>query len=123
MPLGGSGFGLPVVRRALGEAHVQEGLWDTRSALKDRFGPNFREISLGRPGPLSYILRALRPCIHPGRLCGKGSVRGVVIHCASLFESLFVTLVFEIMNIHCLIQVTQAPAPSGYFEVILLYSC
>lgn len=50
-------------------------------------------------------------------MCGKGRVRGVVIHCASLFESLFVTLVFEIMNIHCLIQVTQAPAPSGYFEV------
>ncbi|XDB52569.1 hypothetical protein AB1E18_006108 [Capra hircus] len=34
--LGGSGFGRPVFQRVLCEARVQEGLWDTRSALKDR---------------------------------------------------------------------------------------
>lgn len=51
MLLGGSGFGRPVFQRVLCEARVQEGLWDTRSALKDRFGPSFREVSLGRPRP------------------------------------------------------------------------
>lgn len=49
--LGGSGFGRSVFQRVLGEARVQKGLWDTRSALKDRFGPSFREVFLGRPGP------------------------------------------------------------------------
>ena len=33
------------------------------------------------------------------------------------YSKAFVTLVLEIMNIHCLIPVTQAPAPSGYLEV------
>lgn len=66
MPLGGSGFGRPVFQRVLGEAHVQEGLWDTRSALKDRFGPNFREISLGRPG-LSLLHPSGPKALHSSR--------------------------------------------------------
>ncbi|MXQ84037.1 hypothetical protein E5288_WYG002626 [Bos mutus] len=44
-------------------------------------------------------------------------VFGVLSFTVLPYSKAFVTLVLEIMNIHCLIPVTQAPAPSGYLEV------
>ncbi|KAI4541695.1 hypothetical protein MG293_008837 [Ovis ammon polii] len=54
---------------------------------------------------VQMVVRALR------------GVFGVLSFTVLPYSKPFVTLVLEIMNIHCLIQVTEAPAPSGYPEV------
>lgn len=60
-----------------------------KERVKGQVWSEFSRGLLGQTSPLSLnILRDLRPRFRPGRTGAKGSFRGVVVHCASLFETL-----------------------------------